>query len=453
MLTPWENRQNEPITMTSSRRPIRLIWRSGAWVLKRNVPVCYQLVETRKQIWKVMAAQTEAGARQEAEAFWRTCVAQWQRVLQEQDVPWENRFRHVESIAKANGVRYLPAKNVAALPLEELLERIEATVKTKDDGSSELDLKLALALLGGVSKTPLISDLYAAYRRTEDPIFALYKSPSQIKRGRSADWKAVKSLIDHVGDVDITTLKPFDIIGLRNDVWANERVPRLSAATLNARLYRMHRIFSTVARHQDFKLKFSFSEQSMRQPPRRTRPAFSQDWIINRILDPNALDQLQAPERFLMLGMINTGYRLMEGANLLPEEIVLDHQIPHLHFRGAFASLKTQSAYRQIPLVGVSLAAFRAYPGGFPTLRDDPNLSARLNRFLTNAGLRETPQHTVHSLRHSFSSRLARAGVYENLIAELMGHSLRRGYGRGSPLEFRLEALAKISLEQDRVLF
>ena len=142
----------------------------------------------------------------------------------------------------------------------------------------------------------------------------------------------------------------------------------------------------------------------------------------------------------------------MEGANLLPEEIVLDHQIPHLDFRGAFSLLKTPSAYRQIPLVGISLEVFRANPGGFPTLRDDPNLSARLNRFLTKAHLRETPQHTIHSLRHSFSSRLARAGVYENLIAELMGHSLGRGYGRGSPLEFRLEAVQKISLEQGRVL-
>ena len=439
--------------MTSSRRPIRLIRRSGAWVLKRNVPVCYQPLEVRKQIWKVMASKTEAGAQKEAEAFWRTCLAEWQRVLQEQDVPWENRFRQAELVAKAHGFRYLPVKQVAALPLDELMERVEATVKSKDGVSSKPDPALAIAFLGLVSKTPLISALYAAYRRTEGPIFALHKSPSQIKRWRSADWKAVRSLIDHVGDVDITTLKPFDIIRLRNDVWATEKVPPLSAATLNARLYRMQRIFSTVARHQDFKLRFSFSELAMRQPPRRARPAFSQDWIINRILEPTALDRLQVPERFLMLGMINTGYRLMEGANLLPEEIVLDHQIPHLRFQGAFSSLKTPNAYRQIPLVGVSLEAFRAYPGGFPTLRDDPNLSARLNRFLTNAGLRETPQHTVHSLRHSFSSRLARAGVHENLIAELMGHSLRRGYGRGSPLELRLEAIQKISIEQSCILF
>lgn len=68
-----------------------------------------------------MAAKTEAGAQKEAEAFWRTCLAQWQRVLQEQGVPWENRFRQAESVAKAHGFRYLPAKSVAALPLEELL--------------------------------------------------------------------------------------------------------------------------------------------------------------------------------------------------------------------------------------------------------------------------------------------------------------------------------------------
>lgn len=156
--------------------------------------------------------------------------------------------------------------------------------------------------------------------------------------------------------------------------------------------------------------------------------------------------RLPEAERFLIMGMINTGYRLMEGANLLPEEIKLDRDIPHLNLSGQLRPLKTSAAYRIIPLTGISLEAFRAAPNGFASLRDDYALSARLNRFLTKEGLRETERHTVHSLRHSFAARLAAAGVYEDMIAQLMGHKLRRGYGRGAPLEVRNRVIQGLGL-------
>jgi integrase len=201
-----------------------------------------------------------------------------------------------------------------------------------------------------------------------------------------------------------------------------------------------------------FDMPFRFSDAAMKERWRPERTAFSEQWIKDRIIGSGALMRLPEAERLLILGMINTGYRLMEGANLLPDEIVLDHDIPHLNLSGALRPLKTPAAYRLIPLTGISLEAFRAAPKGFASLRDDPALSARLNRFLTKEGLRETGRHTVHSFRHSFAARLAQAGVYEGMIAQLMGHKLRRGYGRGAPLDLRIKAIQSLGFQNAKLL-
>lgn len=60
-------------------------------------------------------------------------------------------------------------------------------------------------------------------------------------------------------------------------------------------------------------------------------------------------------------------------------------------------ALKTPAAYRLVPLTGIGLEEFKAFPEGFPSLRDDMALSGRLNRFLTRVGLRETAHSSLVS--------------------------------------------------------
>jgi integrase len=146
--------------------------------------------------------------------------------------------------------------------------------------------------------------------------------------------------------------------------------------------------------------------------------------------------------------MINTGYRLSEGANLQPGDIRLDGAIPHLVIRGNERSLKTRHSARHVPLAGISLRAFQDCPTGFPRYRDKASLSERLNSFLTAQGLRETPRHTTYSLRHAFEQRLIGAGVDRRLQAELMGHSDGRpAYARPLPLDMLLPAIEAITLD------
>ncbi len=102
-------------------------------------------------------------------------------------------------------------------------------------------------------------------------------------------------------------------------------------------------------------------------------------------------------------------------------------------FSFSHSAMKTRNARRVIPLVGVSLDAFKACPKGFPKYRSSSaSLSTTVNKFLRSNGLMETPDHSLYGLRHSFEDRLLAAGLDERIRRDLFGHALNRErYGKG----------------------
>src|SRR3546814_11272622 len=69
----------------------------------------------------------------------------------------------------------------------------------------------------------------------------------------------------------------------------------------------------------------------------------------------------------ILLALINTGARPSEIASLLPEHIHLSGPVPYISIEPVGRKLKNPQSKRVIPLVGVSLAAFKDHPG-FPAL-------------------------------------------------------------------------------------
>ena len=86
-------------------------------------------------------------------------------------------------------------------------------------------------------------------------------------------------------------------------------------------------------------------------------------------------------------------------------------------------------------------------PQGFPRYRDKAsNLSATVNKYLQENGLRPTEDHSLYSLRHSFKDRLIAAEAPDSMIDSLMGHkSYKPKYGRGPSLELKLKYLQRIA--------
>jgi len=164
-------------------------------------------------------------------------------------------------------------------------------------------------------------------------------------------------------------------------------------------------------------------------------------------LASGALGGLNTEARCIVLGMVNTGYRPSEGAALLGAHINLAAAVPHISIEADGRHLKSKHAKRVIPLTGVSLEAFRQCPDGFPRYRDNPSLSATVNKFMRENGLMETPGHTLYSMRHAFEDRMLAAGVDERIRRDLFGHSLgRERYGHGATLEHLQTIVQAIAL-------
>jgi integrase len=134
--------------------------------------------------------------------------------------------------------------------------------------------------------------------------------------------------------------------------------------------------------------------------------------------------------------------------NLTAKRIKLNHPVPHVVIEAEGRVLKSEPSERKIPLVGVSLAALRLQPHGFPRYYDkSASLSGLVNKSLAARGLRPTEDHSLYSLRHSFEDRLTGLKVLPDKIqAYLMGHSYSRPkYGSEPPLDHLQEWLQRIA--------
>lgn len=188
-------------------------------------------------------------------------------------------------------------------------------------------------------------------------------------------------------------------------------------------------------------------------PPRvkKRRVSYSPEFIRDNFLRGDKLSGLNTEARRALLVIVATGCRPSEIVNLKAENIVLDGPVPHLRLRDrADRELKTATSNRDVPLVGVALAALQANVAagnrdGFPRYYDNSNsFSAAANKFLKENGLRETPDHTIYCLRHMAEDLAKDAGLDLEMRMELFGHAKTRSeYGRGFTLDAKRDALER----------
>ncbi|MGO4916647.1 integrase [Pseudogemmobacter sp. W21_MBD1_M6] len=412
--------------------------------LYKRVPKRYEAVEDRKFVWVSMKTDSPALAESKGHAVWEQMIEGWEAKLAGDTSDAETRFEAARNLAKIRGFRYLDAAAVAKLPLEELLQRTDAV--PMNNGS--IDLKEAKALLGGAAR-PVITvsralDLF--WTLTGDK--TLGKSPDQVRRWTNPFVKAVNNFVNVIGDKPIGEISGDDMLDFRQ--WWLERleVEGLTPNSANKDLIHLGTVLKTVNNLKRLGLMLPLSGLSVKEAEAKQRPPFSTNWIRDKLLAPRALDGLNSEARCILLGMINTGYRPSEGAALRAAQIRLDTNVPHISIEPIGRQLKSANARRVIPLVGVSLEAFVAFPDGFSRYAtNSAGLSATVNKFLRENGLMETPAHTLYSLRHSFEDRMLEAKIDERIRCDVFGHSLQRErYGKGASLQHLHEVFQALAL-------
>lgn len=156
--------------------------------------------------------------------------------------------------------------------------------------------------------------------------------------------------------------------------WWQERIEieDLTPNSANKDLIHLGDILKTVNTMKRLGLTLPLDGLAFKEGDGDPRPSFSDAWIKEKILASGALDGLDPEARAIFVGMINTGYRPSEAACAMPDQVVLEADIPNLIIKPrADRTIKNRNSKRILPLVGVSLEAFRAFPNGFPSYREN----------------------------------------------------------------------------------
>ncbi|WP_045693739.1 tyrosine-type recombinase/integrase [Hyphomonas sp. BRH_c22] len=417
--------------------------RSNCYQLRRRVPRRYRSVEPRGTIWVSLHTDSETVARSKADRVWSQLIEAWEARLAGDTAAAEKRYEAAQELARIRGFRYLDIDLVSRLPVEALLQRVEAI----RDVRGVPDTFEASALLGTVQK-PRITveaalDIYWTLAREK----VVGKSEHQVRRWKNPRIKAVRNFVEVVGNKPIDAITRDDMLDFRQFWLERIEAAEVTPNSANKDLIHLGDVLKTVNNMKRLGLDLPLGELSFREGEKSTRPPFSVDWIRKRLLAPGALSGLNDEARGLLLGMVNTGYRPSEGAGLTTGTIHLGHDIPHISIEPIDRQLKTRHSRRVIPLAGVSLEAFREFPNGFPRYRDSASLSGTVNKYLKENGLLETPEHSFYSLRHAFEDRMIEAGIDDRIRRDLFGHRLdRERYGKGASLAHLAKLVEGIAL-------
>ncbi len=402
--------------------------------------------DPREKVRASLGTDSHSKAERVSHQFNEMLEAYWAGLIETGTKHSDDRFAHIQAFANKLGFAYAPSQELANASIKELLGRI-ATASEQTDQPMVVD-----ALLGG-SNTPgtTLSDaLERFWELTKNEL--INKSDGQKRKWRNPRKKAISNAISVIGDITLQELSRDHILQIQS--WWIDRVEtqKNKSKTANKDMITLKTILSRVCEDQRIELDVNWLfRKVLLQKLDDKRPPFSNDFVQNQLLDPVYHSKLNDEARLFLYAMADTGARISELVGLLPEEIILDGDIPYITIKPRKGhALKTPYSEREIPLVGCALYAFKQLPNGFIHYRQlkggADSLSALLMQHLRAKKLLPTPEHKVYSLRHNFQDRLTNIGVPDRIQAQLMGHKFdsRPEYGSGGTLENKRDWLEKV---------
>ncbi|MGB3463783.1 MAG: hypothetical protein WBA74_00860 [Cyclobacteriaceae bacterium] len=138
--------------------------------------------------------------------------------------------------------------------------------------------------------------------------------------------------MDIVGDKSITKLTREDIILFR-DWWIKRIKSGMSANSANKDLVFVKNIIETLNENLNLEINTShlFRKITIKEHHKQKRRPFTTDHIINNLLNPNKLQGLNNEGKYFLMVMSETRARMGEILGLLPEDICLDAEVPHIN--------------------------------------------------------------------------------------------------------------------------
>jgi hypothetical protein len=422
--------------------------RNGHWQFVRRIPKEFAHLDKRRDVklsTKVSVASDPHGikAGRIAERRNRDLEAHWRSLVEGKAQEAADRYAEARRRTRTLGFDCAEVGDPTNRSIAERLERIEILLL-----KGALDDAGARAAVFGFENRPTIklSEVFPIFeKQTQNVVKDM--SPNQLRRWKNGYKLAISDLISVVGDQPLHGLMHSDILDYAD--WLEDRVSEeeIVAKTANKHIGHNSKMIKAINRRLRLGLPDFFAGIRLQSVESVSRPSFPIDFVQKKILADGALMGLNDEARGVVLLIVETGLRLSEAVNLNETTIHLQASIPYVEVLPDGRRVKTKDSIRQIPLVGTALAAMRLHPNGFPRYVDKgASLSAYVNKYLREKGLRPTRKHTLYSLRHTFKDRLIEAKCQDSMIEALMGHSDDHPkYGIGPSLDLKAEALRRIA--------
>ena len=423
-----------------------LLNRNGNYYYNRRVPNDYRLYDPRDYVRISLNTDSKKIAVRLAREKNDQLEAYWASLLKTGETHTESRYRALVERAQVLGFTYYYNQFLAERPFHELVARYQF-IENQNFNEKQVE-----AVLGAEPKPIiLLGDCWKKFQDlSKDKL--IDKSEDQIRKWKNPRRLAMENFVEYTGNKAVAELTRNDIVNFRN--WWIERLDsgNYVSNTANKQLVNVKTIITTVSDHYDLGLDDIrlFKKIQIKRDDASKRPAFTTAFLTGTFLKPENLAEINEQARNALYAFSETGACISELVGLLPEDIRLNAEIPHIAIVSRkFTSQKTKYRRREIPLVGYALEAFKACPNGFIDYVGRPeSLTATLNKYLRENGLFPSEDHTVYSLRHSFQNRLLEIKALDREQADLMGHKFERpDYGDGVTLAQKMECLQKIQLK------
>lgn len=425
---------------------IYLLNRNGWYFYDRRVPQRYSMFDPRCRIRESLNTQCKKTAIKKVVATNDNVEGYWKNLVQNNEQHSPLKFKQLMVTARQLGFTYHPINEVVELPLLKLIERI---LTAKDYIHEEIKVK---AVLGSEKQKETIQ-LSEALKRFWDysKPSLLNKNHDQQRKWKNPRIKAVNNFIKYVGNKNISDITNLDLIKFRDGWLERMKTENIKADTVNKDFTHLKGVLETVSTHEqlDMDIEKVFKKIHIKEERHGTRSAYSTEFIQEKILKVEILKTLDEEAKNILLVCTNTGARPIEIVNLVKEDIILEEPIPYIHIRPRQGySLKTRESERKMPLVGLALKAFKAYPNGFSKYYGKSDkLTSTINKWLSKNNLRPTQKHSLYSLRHSFQDRMNALELNDRIQCQLMGHKFNRPkYGEGALLGHLYKIMQEIDI-------
>ncbi len=194
------------------------------------MPKRYAGIDDRESVLICLHADSETVAK--SRAVWDEMIEGWEAKLAGRSDDAAVPLAAAKELAARRGFQYMPIREVAHLPANDLLARIEALLTSK----GKIDKQVMEAVLGVIPPPPLkASGALVEFWRVANER-TLGKSDDQIRRWRNPRIKAFGDFIAAAGDKTITEITTNDLTHFKAALFARVKAGKISTQSANKEL-------------------------------------------------------------------------------------------------------------------------------------------------------------------------------------------------------------------------